>query len=212
MKIKNIILIVFMLFLCSCTQVKDESIDNIIANIKEEETANTYHTGYKFFLPSGLTETEYTLLNSVIESDYLKMYLYVDAVSYLNKSELNYEVNNDAYYSSKIEYDDKVGYVEINLKENEQYLIEIMFNYAKIEVMVDSIDINIALKYAVSILSSIEYNDSIIKNTLGDDASSYQEEIYNIFNTSSSDSNYLKRAQEDEASSETNVTDTDLLK
>lgn len=214
MKIKNILIVIFILLLCSCSNIKNESIEGIIKDINIDNKANTYHTGYKYFLPSSLTETSYSLLNSIIESDYLKMYLYIDAVSYLNNTDMNYTINDDAYYSGKIDYDGKQGFIEINLKENNQYLIEIMFNYAKIEVMVDSKDINIALKYAVSILSSIEYNDNIIKNTLGDEASSYQEEVYNIFNTTSSDSNYLKRVKEDEeeAKKQEEVTDTDLLK
>ena len=50
--------------------------------------------------------------------------------------------------------------------------------------------VNLALNYAVSILRSVEYNDSVIANLFGDDVLTFQEEDYNIFNTTSSDSNY----------------------
>ena len=87
-----------------------------------------------------------------------------------------------------------------------------MYNYAKIEVIVDEKNINLAVSYAVSILRSIEYNDNIIANLLGDDVLSYQEEAYNIFNTESSESsNVLKAIEEDKYVEEESIKDTDLI-
>lgn len=212
MKIKYIFIVLFIFILCGCTNIKNESIENILNNInKKAETYNVLHTGYKYYLPAGLSETNFSTLNSVIESDYFKMYLYIDGVSYINKVKYDFKGNKDAYYSTAFKYDEKDGYLNITLKENNQYLIEIMFNYAKIEVMVDESDINLALNYAVSILGSIEYSDNVIENMLGEDVLNYQEEVYNIFNTTSSDSDYLKRVIEEEKAVENEVTDTDLL-
>lgn len=215
MKKKYIILAFFLLLICGCTKINEQSIEEILNGLSKNTTVyNTYHTGYKYYLPAGLTETKYSLFNSVIESDKFKLYLYVDAVSYLNKTKLDYQKNNNSYFSSLLASDNKNGYVDINLKENNQYLIEIMFNYAKIELMVDEADINEGVNTAVFILRSIEYNDTIINSMLGEDAFSYQEEVYNIFNTSSSDSNYLKFVEEDQQMDEQQqeVNDTDLLK
>lgn len=36
----------------------------------------------------------------------------------------------------------KFGYVEVNLLKNDKYLVEIMYNYAKIEVIVDKSNLN----------------------------------------------------------------------
>ena len=215
MKIKFAVIIFCMLFICGCQDINKEDIllvtDKLATTINKD---NTYRTGYKYYLPSSMSVTEYTLYNEVLETDSYRYYLYIDLISYYNKVHNSYKVNKDAFYSAALNSGDKFGYLEINLQENNQYLIEIMFNYAKIEVMVDYDNINLALSYAVSILRSIEYNDSVIANLLGDNILDYQEEVYNIFNTSSSDSNYLKYVEEDEnleKEKENEIKDTDLI-
>lgn len=213
MKIKSIVILFCMLFLCGCQNVKNKDVESVIAKLETNfKKTNTYRTGYKYYLPTGMKVKEYTLYNDVLNSNAGTFYLYVDLISYLNKVELKYEKSDLAYYSTALNLNDKYGYVEINLKENDQYLIEIMFNYAKIEVMVDYDNINYALSQAVSILKSIEYNDYVIENLLGDNVLSYQEEVYNIFNTTSKDSIYLQAIAEDSADIEPDkFQDTDLI-
>ena len=94
-----------------------------------------------------------------------------------------YKASSNSFISKKITFGNKKGYLEINEQENSKYLIEIMYNYAKIEVMVDEYDINKAVTYAVSILSSITYNDSVISNLMGEDVLNFTEEEFNIFET-----------------------------
>ncbi|MBE6148414.1 MAG: hypothetical protein E7167_02845 [Firmicutes bacterium] len=215
MKIKYIIILFCMLLICGCQNVKNKDITLITSKLATDiKQANTYRTGYKYYLPVGVSVKEYTLYNEILETDEGTFYLYVDLISYFNNIRNTYEVNNDIYYSASLNYEDKYGYIEINLQENDQYLIEIMFNYAKIEVMVDYDDINLALSHAVSILRSVEYKDNVIANLLGEDILNYQEEVYNIFNTTSSDSNYLKYIEEDELKEqeqENEIKDTDLI-
>ena len=91
-----------------------------------------------------------------------------------------------------------------------------MYNYAKIEVMVDSEEnINLAIVYAADILRSIKYDNVVIKNLLGEDVLTFQEEEYDIFSTVKNDSStYLKYSQAediDEESDRKKVKDTDLL-
>lgn len=209
---KKLILIVLSLFtICGCTNIKNESISSLTKEIAVSvDEYNTVRTGFKYYLPVGLVVDKTTLYNEVIKSTNYTYYLYVDVISYYNKTQNTYEKNENAYYSEELKSKDKFGYIEINLKENNQYLIEIMFNYAKIEVMVDYEDINLAVDYAVSILRSIEYNDNIIANILGEDILNYQEEVYNIFNTTSSDSIYLKYEEADK-NQETEEKDEDLI-
>ena len=128
--------------------------------------------------------------------------------------EFEYDVNNKAFYSKKIDFDNKYGYIEINLKENDKYLIEIMYNYAKIEVMVDYDDINLAVLNAVTILRDLEYNDMTIESIASNKSQKFNDETYNIFNPKGNDNNYLDIIQnEDDTNAEENEEiDTDLVK
>ena len=137
--------------------------------------------------------------------------MFVDIVSYYHKVENSYKVKENTYMSKLIDYDNKSGYIEINVKNN-KYLIEIMYNYAKIEVMVDSNDIANAIANSLIILSSVEYNDDIIGNLLEEDVLNYSEESFNIFETNSNDSNFLKVVEEYDNYKDDEVPDYDLIK
>ena len=128
-----------------------------------------------------------------------------------HKVENKYQVNEKSYYSSLINYNNKSGYVEVNVK-NDKYLIEIMYNYAKIEVIVNNNDIASAITNSLIILTSVNYNDDIIDNLLEEDVLNYSEETFNIFETNSNDSNFLKVVEEYDNYNEDEVPDYDLIK
>ncbi len=87
-----------------------------------------------------------------------------------------------------------------------------MYNYAKIEVIVNNKDIKEVLSYAISLLSSISYNDKIIENMIGADILNYNENEYNIFETVGSDNSLIQRGNESTTTSNQNdVPDTDLI-
>ena len=65
-----------------------------------------------------------------------------------------------------------------------------MYNYAKIEVRKDDKDINEAITNSLIILTTIKYNDEIIKNLMGEDVLSFGEQTFNIFDTNSNESNF----------------------
>lgn len=212
---KKVILLIACIFLLSgCSRVNDLSYDDIIKTIgASREATNVYRTGYKYYLPRGMKIDNSTLFNETISSNDDIYYLYIDAISYYyqkDKQENKYQPNTESYYSKRFDFEDKYGYVEINLKENEKYLIEIMYNYAKIEVIVDKEDINLSLLNAINILKSVKINDSIIANLLGKDILNYAEEEFNIFNTTSSDSTYIQ-IDDSYYEEEQYVPDTDLL-
>ena len=171
---------------------------------------NIYRTGYSYYLPRGMKVADSTLYNEVIEDANSKYYLYVDVVSFYKKITKEYEINNNAIYSSKINYNDKFGYVEVNLLKNDKYLVEIMYNYAKIEVIVDKSKCKEAMLSIINILKSVEYNDSIIANLMGDDILNFNEEEFNIFNTKGSESNYLT-VDNDYKEEEEKIFDPDLI-
>ena len=194
---KIIILIISIIFLCGCTKIDNNNINNIIKDIVSNNNyrENQFRNGYKFYLPNGLSIIKFDDRNIVFKENDIKYYMYVDIVSYYHKVENTYKENKDSYFSSLINYDNKSGYVEVNVK-NDKYLIEIMYNYAKIEVIVDSKDIASTITNSLIILSSIDYNDDIINNLLEEDVLNYSEETFNIFETKANDSNFLKVVEE----------------
>ena len=191
---KYFILAVMLFILCGCSNVNKSSIDKLTKealNAKNNHT-NTVRIGYKYYKPQQMSVIETTNYNEVLRSNNNLYYLYIDTVSYYNKTNNDYTENDISYYSKKIVNKDKLGYIEINELEDNQYLIEIMYNYAKIEVMVDKKSINEAVAFSLSILSTIKYNDIVISNSLGEDVFNTYEETVDIFSKEKSDSNTLK--------------------
>lgn len=210
---KLIILIVCFTLLCGCTKINNDNINDIINSVvsSDNDRANQYRNGYKFYLPNNFSTIKIDDKNNVFKENDIKYYMFVDIVSYYHKVENKYQVNEKAYYSSLINYNNKSGYVEVNVK-NDKYLIEIMYNYAKIEVIVNSNDIASAITNSLIILTSVNYNDDIIDNLLEEDVLNYSEETFNIFETNSNDSNFLKVVEEYDNYNEDEVPDYDLIK
>ena len=208
---KIIIMIGLLVLLTGCTNINKLSYEEIMNNISVNSSKrNIYRTGYSYYLPRGMQVADSTLYNEIIEDANNRYYLYVDVVSYDKKIEKEYQVNSNAIYSSKISFEDKFGYVEINLLKNDKYLVEIMYNYAKIEVIVDKNNCKEAMLSIINILKSVEYNDSIIANLMGDDILNFNEEEFNIFNTKGSESNYLT-VDDDYTEEEKKIPDPDLI-
>ncbi len=217
---KALLLLTLTFLLSGCMNLKESSYEDIIASALENKKMSFHNTtsqGYNYYLPRGLIVLEDQNNNITLKSEKYNLYLYVDLISYYNKIGNNYQVNSSSYYSQSILNNDKFGYVEINLRENDKYLIEIMYNYAKIEVIVNNKDIKEMLSYAISLLSSISYNDKIIENMIGEDILNYNENEYNIFETASSDVNLkydqeeLEEEREKIDANHSDVPDTDLI-
>ena len=208
---KKILIIICLLFITGCSDIRKQSYDDIINNIATRANKdNVYRTGYSYYLPRGMQVADSTLYNEAITDARYKYYLYVDIVSYYKKVTKDYSVNDNALVSKKLDYDGKFGYVEVNLLKNDKYLVEIMYNYAKIEVIVDKRYCNEAMLSIINILKSVEYNDSIIANLMGDDILNFNEEEFNIFNTKGSESNYLT-VDNDYKEEEEKIFDPDLI-
>ncbi len=209
---KKILIIICLLFITGCSDIRKQSYDDIINNIATRANKdNVYRTGYSYYLPRGMQVADSTLYNEAITDARYKYYLYVDIVSYYKKVTKDYSVNDNALVSKKLDYDGKFGYVEVNLLKNDKYLVEIMYNYAKIEVIVDKSNLNEAMLSIINILKSVEYNDSIIANLMGDDVLNFSEEEFNIFNTKGSESNYLTVDKDAKNEEDTKIPDPDLI-
>ena len=193
---KKLILMLLAVFLftgCTVVRIDTDNIDTIINVVlsKENTLYNTVGKGYKYYRPRGVTYIDTTEYNEKLYSNGYNYYLYVDINSYYYKKEFTYEENDEdgwyyiekkykAYYSKYLEINDKFGYVEINEYKG-LYLIEFMYNYAKIEALVEKDDINQTILDATYILSTIKYNSNVIKIMLNEDYFTDKEERYDVF-------------------------------
>ena len=210
---KKLLLIIFMFLLTSCTAINNKEYYSLIDEVinSKYNITNEYRTGYKYYAPCGLTSVNSTDYNEVLQSSKYSYYLYVDVVSYYNRVIKDYEEDSKAFYSKEINHDDKYGYIEINLQDNKKYLIEIMYNYAKIEVMVEESDIRYAITNSMIILSSIDYNSDILSSIIGDNVLEFNEETFDIFQAKKKETTYLDVGSSS-SSEETKEHDPDLIR
>ncbi len=179
---KKIIILTLILALTGCININKANKDTIIdETIKSKvKITNTYRKGYKFYLPSGLNVDSSKEYNELIKSDREDYYLYIDLIGYLNKNKVEYEKEENIYFKT-FEQNGITGYAQIKLLENKKYLVEIAYNYAKIEVIVEKARIKKCLTDAIVILSSIKYNDAFLQGLSQDNLLDYSEETVDIF-------------------------------
>ncbi len=210
---KKILLIIVLLITASgCVKINDNDISILVNEVQNSklELSNIHRQGYKYYLPVGLMVNKTEDFNEIIVNKNIKYYLYVDIVSYYNKIEKDYKINDKAFISEDISNNDKKGYLEVNQK-NDKYLIEIMYNYAKIELIVNKDNLEEAITNSIIILSTIKYNNDIIENIMGENVLNFNEEQLDIFEAKGSESNFLEYSQEYDAYEGTEIPDLDLI-
>ena len=211
---KIVILFLFLiLFLCGCTTLQEQSLEEIIQDATESNLKifNKYRKGYKYNLPEGLSVLSNYDYNEILSGGEYTYYLYIDGVSYYNKVIETYHIQEESFASMPINFEEKYGYLEINELKSGKYFIEIMYNYAKIEVIRDTSDITRSLSNAIMLLSSIEFNDNILKTLLDEDTAQFKEFEFNIFETATSESGYLQAIEADIYKEDDGVHDSDLI-
>ena len=192
---KKLFLILFLLvFLTGCTAVRinTKSIDNIVSVVlsKENTLYNTIGKGYKYYVPRGVVYIDSNEYNEKLYCNGDYYYLYLDIISYYYKKDFTYKENKDLYYSKNIDMNNKKGYLEITKMDDKYYLIEFMYNYAKIEALVTEDKINEVVLNATYILSTVKYNDNVIKLVLDEDYFTNKEEKYNIFKSTNNSTSF----------------------
>lgn len=208
---KKCLLLLTLIFLCGCTNIQEARPQDLIKEIVSSKnySYNEYRIGYKYYLPISMSSLSSKKYNEILTDGNYKYYLYVDLVSYLKKNEFSYTVNENAYISETINYNDLNGYLEVN-ERNDKYLIEIMYNYAKIEVIVDKDDINKAIVNSMIVLTTIDYTDDVIKNLLSIDDMTSSEENFSLFDESN-DSNLLEVIKPGDYVDKDEVPDPDVI-
>lgn len=175
---------------CTVVRIDTNDIDNMVSVIlsKNNKLYNHVGKGYKYYVPRGVTYIDTNEFNEKLYSNGNYYYLYVDAISYYYKKDIDYKINKRAYYAKKFDMDDKTAYLEINRsKQNNKYFIEFMYNYAKIETLVDKEDIHSAVMNSSYILSTVKFNPNVIKLMLNENYFTNKEETYNVFTSKKSE-------------------------
>jgi hypothetical protein len=186
-----LLLILFMM--TGCAVVNNLSIDQIVnRTVKSKyKMFNQVSGGFKYYLPKGLMAIKQDENNQIIKSSKYDYYLYVDLVSYYNHINLSYEESSGIYYSKLIN-GDKLGIINITDLGKDVYYINLKYNYATIQVKVKKKDINEGVANSLIIASSVIYNDEIIANLMKNDEISSAEEVINIFDTNTGETNQLE--------------------
>ena len=214
MKKKIIILIITIVLCtgCSISKVDTSSINNIVSSIlySDNKLHNVYMEGYKFYLPKNMKIVDKQDYNIKIRENDNNYFLYIDTVAYYFKTGNKFVSDVNHFYSEKIDYNDKIGFIDIT-DEDDSYFIVVMYNYAKIEALVPKEDLNNALISISSILSSIKYNDETIGINVKSSGSIGQEEVFDIFTSKKENDNFLTYKEEYGTYSGTIINDPDIV-
>ncbi len=180
--LKKILIVICLFLLVGCSNdinelTLEEIIDSSIA--EESNLYNTNNKGYRYFLPSGFTIKKDADFNQELISRNRIYYLNVNVVSYYYKSEDSVERDIDDYKYYSFSKDDKTGYLRIR-KNNDNFFVELCYNYAIIEVEVEESELRYAISRGITILKSIKYNDLVIEKHINDNDLKSSETIYKI--------------------------------
>lgn len=202
-KSKKLFILILLLLLCGCSKV-DNDIDTLTKNIlTTNQKVNTVSTGYEFYLPNNIIVKEDNDYNQIFKIKNKSIYLYVDIISYHYKNELNLS-NTQKYnhYYKEINYNNKKGYIGIDLLNDNYYYCKIVYNYAKVEFYTDEENMNTLLANGLMIINSIKYNDNLIKVSLNQVNSSGKEITYELNTPNSGTSTFNDYLQEYDYSQE----------
>lgn len=177
-----LIIILFLISGCSTYNIKTKSLEeNVEYTIKQDiKLHNINSKGYRFYLPMCFRILEDEDFNQILVSNGIKYYLNVDIISYYNKNIIGYTDITNAYKFMVLKNKDKNGYLKI-IKQEDYFLVEIVYNYGIMEIEVEEQDLYQSVINATYILSSIRYNDTVIKNLVGENVLDSTESLYEIF-------------------------------
>lgn len=196
MKTKIVLLLSLVLLVTGCS-VHKFSNDNIDENIEyllsgSTKLYNVHNVGYSYYLPKGISfvsKDNYNALFQDMHDNYY--YMYVDLISYYHKASNDYEVDSSSYYSDKLDYGNKNGYIQVDESEG-KYFIQFVYNYVKIETYVSKRDLVDSINNICYILRSFKFNDTVVESLVGENILDYQEEDYSLFKPSSNNETYME--------------------
>ena len=180
-KILCLFMLIVLLTGCSIEKFTHTSYVDTIYKVFSHNTKlqNVSLEGYRYYIPKGFSFVEKRDTNSIFRYNDTNLFLYVDVTSYYHKTVLEYKKATEVYYSESINYDGKVGYLEITKLDN-LYFVEFMYNYAKFEAYVLEEKLPDIIYQMSLVLSSINYHDKILESLVGNNVLQYKEESFNI--------------------------------
>ena len=196
---KKLILLCCLLLLVGCQKVTDNEnyIESVNVCLSDKTKSNNVSQGYKYYLPKGVKKIQDYDYNQIFLIDDYNVYLYVDIISYFYEKNLqNVEVEDDIYYYETIDYNGKKGYIKINKVHEDNYFINIVYHYSKIEANVPKDKLNKVITLSSIILNSIEYNDSVIEKILEGDFGEFSEFNYEVDKPEGASSNFSQILEE----------------
>lgn len=196
---KCLVLILVCTILQGCTILRvdnydyEQMMDKILSlNIKNY---NTIGSGYKYYIPMGMKKESSLEYNDILRKGDTLYYLYVDVVGYYYKKELEINKAENTYFYKELNNNGKNGFIQIIKKDNKLY-VQMVYNYAKIETYVEESKIKDALCDISYILSSIDFNDSLLKKMYESGNLDSKEEVYKLFKNKEKEGNFLEYIKE----------------
>ena len=195
---KRIVLLLSLILVTSaCTNLNNldykDNINEVIKSNSNNKLYNHVVNGYKYYLPKYMSVKNMINFNEKINSNDYTYYLYLDVVSFNSKKQDKINKKCDINYEFK--QNNSEGYLCVNNINNE-YLVEIVYNYAKIEVKVAKNDLNEAINNGIIILSTIKYDSDLISKMIGESKLDGSEETLNIFKDTKSKDDFLDVVEE----------------
>lgn len=197
-KFTLLLTIICFMFITGCTMVRIDTgnIDNIVNVVlsKENVLYNHIGKGYKYYIPRGVTYIDTIEFNDKLYSNGNYYYLYIDAISYYYQKDIKRFKSNDSYYYKDISINGKNGYIDIK-QVDDKYLIDFMYNYAHVESLVKKEDINEVILNSSYILSTVKFNNNVIRIMLNEDYFKYKEEKFQLFEEEKKNDNFLEYSE-----------------
>ncbi len=194
---KKLVSLLLAIFICctGCTVVRIDtgSIDNIVNVVlsKDNSLYNHIGRGYKYYIPRGVSYIDTIEFNDRLYSDGNYYYLYIDAISYYYQKDVIHKNDGKSYYFKELDINGKKGYIDI-VQVDDKYLIDFMYNYAHVESLVSEEDINNVILNSSYILSTVKFNNNVIKIMLNEDYFKYKEERFQLFDIDEENDNFLE--------------------
>ncbi len=185
---------------CSINKLDNKNISKNIETLMSQKVKlyNVFYEGYKYYLPKGIGFVNKEDYNAILKDrNDNRYYLYVDVISYYHNVENDYEENNTSYYSKKLNYNNKNGYIQID-EVDSKYFIQFVYNYAKLETYIDKDELVDVINNMCSILRTVKYNDAILESLIGNNKINYKEEDYTLFKADSSKESFLDVVEREE--------------
>ena len=194
-----LLFIILMVTGCTIVRIDTSSIDTIVNVVlsKDNTLYNQVGKGYKYYIPRGVNYIDTVDFNEKLYSNGNYYYLYIDAVSYYNKKDPVYTYDSSLYYSREFVINDKTGYLEIEKTKDHKYLVNFVYNYARIQALVNEEDLNDVILNSSYMLSTVKFNNEVIKLMLDEEYFTNKEESYTLFDKKTENNNFLEYIEDD---------------